>query len=881
MQRPAFLDQTPPPGYIAGLGRGATGFSTRGSKNKHIPKRLQSVQSSDTIRNRNSNLYDKEDIEAEQIFSSIDSKRNGRNKIDSKKEREITIQEFSDLKRTLKQVTEDEWLNIPEASDLTRRNKRNRLQEQLNRKTYAAPDTLLSRNIDLTTLTEEREKLLSKQLDTNFVNKSLNEDKALESNKRLTNVLHNTEEYLYQLEAMDSMLNNISQSEEIKKMRIIFQSYRKSMPKEPQSWIVSARLEEKCNRFQTAKSIIDEGCQECPRSDDIWLENIRLHRSDIHKCKILVATGIKFIPSSQKLWTKAIELESEEMNKLRVVRKALIELPTVEKFWKLAVAYEKDKTESIKILKKALEFLPNNINMWKALIRMQDYENAKETLQAMQNILPNNVDTWINTAQLEESHFSSLNKMSDIFINGFKKLVKLNSKCEYVELIKKAIDIENETNSKLTHELFISSLFKFQPIDPHALQELIKNVETMENSTTKILCLRELLIIKPTRYRLWQILQNTCVMVSKISELYKTYEILLFDDKNNYSTLRKVPTLSLLYAKDIWKYSSSPDKAIDLINRVLKIIPTSSDVWFAKLKILCQLNRIKQVEELFDVMFDSFNKEKTADKERLYVKYVSFLRYMGKYDNAIEYIQNKCIIEYPQFYKFYLQIGQIYEFEIKDSKKSIFWYDKGYRMFPRNSIFAISLSRVYTSLLKNTSKARSILEVALTSFPNDELLYQSLIRLEKEQHQLDQVNLLIERALKLLPASPVIWAEKLVLLSGHKSSTKKMVFKDALSKTKNHYLVLLQIAISFYNDGQYKSAEKWLQKAIRGNPNYGDSWVWLARTYQKLHFDLKDIFHKVNLYEPKYGNEWVKITKGSKSQYLNPSEVLTLLLQQS
>lgn len=882
MKRPAFLDQKPPPGYIAGLGRGATGFSTRGIKNKQIPKRLQSVQLSNTIRNENGNLKDKEDIEAERIFSNIDSKRNGRNKTDLKKKREITIQEFSNLKRSLKQVTENEWLNIPEASDLTRRNKRNRLQEQLNRKMYSAPDTLLTRNVDLTTLTEEREKLLSKKIDKSVLNKSLSGDNTLlENNETSTNKLDNTKEYLQQLESMNNTSNNISQSEEVKKMRIIFQSYRKSMPKEPQSWIASARLEEKCNRFQTAKNIISEGCQECPRSDDIWLENIRLHRNDIHKCKILVATGIKFVPSSQKLWTKAIELESEDINKLRVVRKALVELPTVEEFWKLAVLYEKEKTESIKILKKALEFLPNNIDLWKALIRMQNYENAKDTLQLMQNILPDNIDTWINTAQLEEYHSSSFSKSSNIFINGFKKLVKLNIKFDYSELIKKALYIENDIDSKLTHELFISSLFKFQPIDSNALQELTKTTESMENSTTKILCLRELLIIKPTKYSLWQLLQTTCVTMSKISELYKTYEIILFDDKTNYSTLRKIPTLSLLYAKDIWKYSSNPDKALDSIDRALKIIPTSPDVWFAKLKILCQLRRIKQIEELFDVMFDFFNKENTIDKERLYLKYVSFLRYMGKYDDAIEYIENKCVIEYPQFYKFYLQIGQIYELEIKDGKQSIFWYDMGFKRFPKNSIFAISLSRVHINLLNNVSKARSILEVALALSPNDERLYQSLIRLEKGQHQLDQVNLLIERALKLLPTSPIIWTEKLISLSDRKSSTKKMVFKDALSKTKNHHLVLLQIAISFFNDGQYKYAEKWLQRSIRSNPNYGDTWVWLVRTYQKLGLDCKDIFHKVNLYEPKYGNEWIEITKGSKTQYLSPTEVLTLLSQQS
>ncbi|KAG0661248.1 hypothetical protein C6P44_002857 [Monosporozyma unispora] len=875
MTRPAFLDLSPPPGYVAGIGRGATGFSTRGgNKNKAIPKRLQEAQAGATSQQDTDKEQDKEDIEAEQVFAIIDSKRNGRNRVESKSKEETVINQFTDLKRTLKQVTEDEWLNIPEASDMTRRNKRNRLQEQLHRKTYAAPDTLLSKKVDLTTLTEEREKVLSKQLDVNFFNKNINNDNNdINSN----GIVNDTEKYLNQLESIDNS-TNVTQSEEIKKMRTIFQSYRKTMPKEPQGWIASARLEEKANKFPVAKKIINEGCQECPRSDSVWLENIRIHRNDIFKCKTLVATGIKFVPSSQKLWEKAIELESEDINKIRVIRKALTELPTVEIFWKLAVMYEKDKMECIRIIKKALEFLPQSLDLWKALVNMQSYDDAKTSLELMNTKLPNNLDVWIIQVQLEENNNdkpSSSNKIGNIFIDGFKKLEEIDSTFDYSQYITKAIDLENEQDSSFTIELFISSLFEFTTIDGNQLITLIRFIENLNDCLTKVLCLRELLIIKPTRYSLWKSLQSTCVNISNIPELYKTYDIILFNEKTGYSALKETPTLALLYAKDIWKYSSSPDKAIALIDQALSIIRTSSDVWFAKLKILCQLKRVDEVRKLFGEMFEMFDKENVKGKERLYIKYVSFLRYEGKFEVAVDFIKSKCMLEYPTFYKFYLQIGQIYENDFGRFKESIFWYSKGEQTFPQNSNFPISLSNVYIHGLKNIAKGRSILEMALAKSPQNETLYQSLIQLEKSQQNMDQVNLLIERALKVLPQHPVIWSEKLKSLSGRKSSTKKVIFKDALTKTKNNYLVLLQIAISFYEDGQYKVAEKWLQRAIKGNPQYGDSWIWLARTHQQLGIDLTDIYHKVNLYEPKYGSSWLQITKATATQYSTPNEVVS------
>ena len=41
MEKPSFLNEIPPPGYIAGVGRGAVGFSTRGTNGERkVPARL-------------------------------------------------------------------------------------------------------------------------------------------------------------------------------------------------------------------------------------------------------------------------------------------------------------------------------------------------------------------------------------------------------------------------------------------------------------------------------------------------------------------------------------------------------------------------------------------------------------------------------------------------------------------------------------------------------------------------------------------------------------------------------------------------------------------------------------------------------------------------
>ena len=42
------------------------------------------------------------------------------------------------------------------------------------------------------------------------------------------------------------------------------------------AWIASARLEEVTGKLQAARNLIMKGCEECPKSEDIWLEAARL-----------------------------------------------------------------------------------------------------------------------------------------------------------------------------------------------------------------------------------------------------------------------------------------------------------------------------------------------------------------------------------------------------------------------------------------------------------------------------------------------------------------------------------------------------------------------------------------------------------------------------
>ncbi|VEL38464.1 unnamed protein product [Protopolystoma xenopodis] len=129
---------------------------------------------------------------------------------------------------------------------------------------------------------------------------------------------------------------------DMKKARLLLKSVRETNPKHPPAWIASARLEEIGGKLQAslvvARNLIMKGCEECPKSEDLWLEASRLVPSD--QARAVVAQAIRHLPQSVRLWAKAANLEVEVKAKKEVFKRALEQVPNSVTLWKLAVELE-------------------------------------------------------------------------------------------------------------------------------------------------------------------------------------------------------------------------------------------------------------------------------------------------------------------------------------------------------------------------------------------------------------------------------------------------------------------------------------------------------------------------------------------------------------
>jgi pre-mRNA-processing factor 6 len=201
---------------------------------------------------------------------------------------------------------------------------------------------------------------------------------------------------------LQSMLPNYGGDiNDVKKARLLLKSVRETNPNHPPAWIASARLEEVVGKMQAARNLIMKGTEQCPKSEDVWLEASRLLPSDISKG--IVAQAVQQLPQSVKIWIKAAELEMEPKARKKVFRKALENVPNSVRLWKAAIELEEEEDARI-MLSRAVECCPQSVELWTALARLETYENARKVLNKARENIPTDRKIWIMAAKLEEAH---------------------------------------------------------------------------------------------------------------------------------------------------------------------------------------------------------------------------------------------------------------------------------------------------------------------------------------------------------------------------------------------------------------------------------------------------------------------------------------------
>lgn len=324
-------------------------------------------------------------------------------------------QQFSDLKRGLVLLSEDEWKNIPEVGDARNRKQRNPRSEKFT----PLPDSVLARNLtgEAQTSIDPTSGLASMMpgiatpgmltptgdMDLRKIGQARNTLMNVKLSQVSDSVTGQTvvdpKGYLTDLQSMIPTYGG--DINDIKKARLLLKSVRETNPNHPPAWIASARLEEVTGKVQAARNLIMKGCEVNPLSEDLWLEAARLQPPDT--AKAVIAQAARHIPTSVRIWIKAADLEDETKAKRRVYRKALEHIPNSVRLWKAAVELENPEDARI-LLSRAVECCSTAVELWLALARLETYENARKVLNKARENIPTDRQIWTTAAKLEEAN---------------------------------------------------------------------------------------------------------------------------------------------------------------------------------------------------------------------------------------------------------------------------------------------------------------------------------------------------------------------------------------------------------------------------------------------------------------------------------------------
>ncbi|CAM2102295.1 pre-mRNA-processing factor 6 isoform X1 [Lepidochelys kempii] len=925
-----FLGMPAPLGYVPGLGRGATGFTTRSDigpardandpvDDRHAPpgkrtvgdqmKKNQADDDDEDLNDTNydefngyagslfsSGPYEKDDEEADAIYAALDKRmderrkerREQREKEEIEKyrmERPKIQQQFSDLKRKLAEVTEEEWLSIPEVGDARNKRQRNPRYEKLT----PVPDSFFAKHLQTGenhTSVDPRQTQFgglntpypgglntpypggmtpglmtpgTGELDMRKIGQARNTLMDMRLSQVSDSVSGQTvvdpKGYLTDLNSM--IPTHGGDINDIKKARLLLKSVRETNPHHPPAWIASARLEEVTGKLQVARNLIMKGTEMCPKSEDVWLEAARLQPGDT--AKAVVAQAVRHLPQSVRIYIRAAELETDIRAKKRVLRKALEHVPNSVRLWKAAVELEEPEDARI-MLSRAVECCPTSVELWLALARLETYENARKVLNKARENIPTDRHIWITAAKLEEANGNTqmVEKIIDRAITSLRANgVEINRE----QWIQDAEECD-KAGSVATCQAIMRAVIGI------GIEEEDRKHTWMEDADSCVAhnaleCARAIyayaLQVFPSKKSVW-------LRAAYFEKNHGTRESLEALLQRAVAHCPKAEVLWLMGAKSKWLAGDVP-AARSILALAFQANPNSEEIWLAAVKLESENNEYERARRLLAKARSS------APTARVFMKSVKLEWVLGNIAAAQELCE-EALKHYEDFPKLWMMKGQIEEQDelIEKAREA---YNQGLKKCPHSTPLWLLLSRLEEKVGQLT-RARAILEKSRLKNPKNPDLWLESVRLEYRAGLKNIANTLMAKALQECPNSGILWSEAIFLEARPQRKTKSV---DALKKCEHDPHVLLAVAKLFWSERKITKAREWFHRTVKIDSDLGDAWAFFYK-FELQHGteeQQEEVKKRCENAEPRHGELWCEVSKDIENWQKKIGEILVVV----
>ncbi|CAK7240122.1 MAG: U4/U6 x U5 tri-snRNP complex subunit Prp1 [Sporothrix thermara] len=833
-------------------------------------------------------IYEKDDEEADRIWQEVDEKMARRRQKQRETREQAELEEyerrnptvkaqFADLKRSLGTVSEEEWQNLPDVKDMTGRMKRER--EARRQRFYAVPDSVLAAARDSGELgTTVADDGMASEANggskdgtmTNFAKIGAARDKVLQA--RLDQASHQTSGTSTVLGTSTSVdprgyitsLNKLESAEKVSVSDVDFarkllKSAVESNPTSAPGWIAAARVEELAGKIVAARNVIARGCQHCPKSEDVWLENIRLNEN--RNAKIIAAEAIKANRRSVRLWVEAMKLETDPLSKKRVVRKALDHLPESEALWKEAVNLEENPEDARLLLAKATELIPASIDLWLALARLETPKNAKAVLNKARKAVPTSHEIWIAAARLQEQ-LGEGNK-GNVMRSAVQSLAKESAMPKREEWIAEAEKCEEEgaviTCGNIIRETLGWGLDEDDDRKDTWKDDARDSINRGRYETARAIYAYALRVFVNSK-TLW-------LAAVDLERNHGTKDALFQVLERAVEACPHSEVLWMMLAKERL-LAGELDEARRVLGRAFKQNPNNEDIWLAAVKLEAENGFPDQARQLLATA------RQNAPTDRVWMRSVAFERQLGNNDAALDLVQEALQL-FPGAAKLWMMKGQIYESlgKVPQAREA---YSTGVKAVPGS----VPLWLLFARLEERSGavvKARSVLDRARQAVPKSPELWCELVRIERRAGNMAQAKALMAAALKQMPKSGLLWSERIWFLEPR--TQRKPLSLEAIKQVDNDPQLFVAVARIFWGERKLERAQNWFEKALVLDADIGDSWAWYYKFLLQHGTAEKraDVISKCVMNDPRHGEHWQAIAKDPRNASKNVEEILKLV----
>lgn len=924
-QRKAFLGQRAPPGYVPGLGRGATGFTTRSdigpareagdiSDERHPrpgkrPKTEgEEEEEEEDLNDANydefagyggslfsSGPYEADDIEADEIYEGIDDRMDSRRKERREKkfqeeieryrqERPKIQQQFSDLKRALANVSDSEWDNIPEVGDA--RNKKQRNAHIRPDRYTPLPDSVLQRATNqagsFTQLSGRQQTLGGFMTPYPGAATPGTMTPGFATSSRLD---------LNQIgEARNSMLGI--------KLDQVSDSVSGQTVVDPKGYLtdlnsITPQSTGDINDVKKARLLLKSVITTNPKHAPGWIAAARLEEvtgrlqaarniimrgcevcpknEDIwleatrlqppDHAKAVVAQAIHQIPQSVKIWIKAMELETETPAKRRVLRKALEQIPSSVRLWKAAIELE-ELEDALILLSRAVECCPTSVDLWLALARLESYDNARKVLNKARENIPTDRSIWFMAAKLEEAH-QNFHMVPKIIDRAVSSL-----QANMVEINRELWIQDAEESEKAgsvhTAQAVIRTVIGMGVEEEDRMDQWVEDAESC-TAHEAYECARAIyahaLTTFPNKKNIWL----RAAYFEKNFGNRESLEALL---QKAVAHCPKAEVLWLMGAKSKWMAGDVP-AARSILALAFQANPNSEEIWLAAVKLESENGEYERARRLLEKARGS------AGTARVMMKSAKLEWVLKNVEKAVSLLDD-ALEKYPDFPKLWMMKGQIEE-QQGNTDTARENYSAGLKKNPSSIPLWLLLARLEEKAGLLT-KARSVLEKGRLKNPHCPELWLEAVRIEVRGGKKNIGMTLMAKAMQECPNSGILWAESIFLEPRPQRKTKSV---DALKKCEHDSNVLLAVAKLFWSERKVSKSREWFQRAVKIDPDLGDSWAYFYK-FELQHGTEAQQEHVAKscvLAEPRHGEAWCTVSKDTKYWQKHTEEILPLVTQ--